>query len=300
MKYAMTTFMTVVMMTSMILFINVKISKSQDSGNGNDNSCMYKVDGMGVTYDVSQLKMEGFDYKIYGGDLPCTPEKEDNYTYTFNFCGPIHRPKQFDPSCNIQDASVLQESIDGACRVAGRFNKQRFDLIDANDPALGVMVEYGGGDVCHTRAGFARVTKIYAYCDPEGRSYSKDVVDEPDGPKACEYEIKFHSSAACPSECPIGEGRKPCNGKGHCAYDHTNKKARCFCNTGFGGLGCTEDVKEVEGISSTMMGLLVTVLILTIGLAGVLGFMIYKIKKARDQSSSYFKIQGTEMLNSQI
>ena len=40
--------------------------------------------------------------------------------------------------------------------------------------------------------------------------------------------------------------------------------------------------------------------ILTIGLAGVLGFMIYKIKKARDQSSSYFKIQGTEMLNSQI
>ena len=85
MKYAMTTFMTVVMMTSMILFINVKISKSQDSGNGNDNSCMYKVDGMGVTYDISQLKMEGFDYKIYGGDLPCTPEKEDNYTYTFNF-----------------------------------------------------------------------------------------------------------------------------------------------------------------------------------------------------------------------
>ena len=59
-------------------------------------------------------------------------------------------------------------------------------------------------------------------------------------------------------------------------------------------------VKEVEGISGIMMGLLVTVLILTIGLAVVLGFMIYKIRQARDQSNSYFKIQGTEMLNSQI
>ena len=49
-----------------------------------------------------------------------------------------------------------------------------------------------------------------------------------------------------------------------------------------------------------MMGLVVTVLVLTIGLAGILGFMIYKIRQARDQSSSYFKLQGTEMLNSQI
>ena len=152
-------------------------SNSGSSGNGQDNSCLYKVDGMGVTYDVSQLKMEGFDYKIYGGDLPCTPEQEDNYTYTFNFCGPLHLPEQFNPNCKRQDASVLQESLDGSCKVAGRFNKQSFSLIDKNNPAIGVVVEYGGGDVCHTRAGFARVTKIYAYCDPLGRSYSKDVVD---------------------------------------------------------------------------------------------------------------------------
>ena len=92
--------------------------------------------------------------------------------------------------------------MDGSCKVAGRFNKQSFSLIDKNNPAIGVVVEYGGGDVCHTRAGFARVTKIYAYCDPLGRSYSKDVVDEPDGPKACEYEIKFHSSAACQQNVP--------------------------------------------------------------------------------------------------
>ena len=167
----------------MKLFVLIVASIAMVTFVNGGNSCMYKKDGMGVTYDVSQLKMEGFDYKIYGGDLPCTPEKEDNYTYTFNFCGPIHRPKQFDPSCNIQDATVLQESINGACRVAGRFNKQRFDLVDSNNPAAGVMVEYGGGDECHTRAGFERVTKIYAYCDPAGRSYSKDVVDEPDGPK---------------------------------------------------------------------------------------------------------------------
>ena len=48
MKYAMTTFMTVVMMTSMILFINVKISKSQDSGNGNDKFSLVFY----ISYDI--------------------------------------------------------------------------------------------------------------------------------------------------------------------------------------------------------------------------------------------------------
>ena len=43
-------------------------SNSGSSGNGQDNTCLYEVDGMGVSYDVAQLKMEGFDYKIYGGE----------------------------------------------------------------------------------------------------------------------------------------------------------------------------------------------------------------------------------------
>ena len=95
--------------------------------------------------------------------------------------------------------------------------------------------------------------------------------------------------------------RTGCDGNGHCAYDHTNNKARCFCNTGKGGAGCTEDIVEQNAISGTMTGLLVTVIILVVGLGGVLSFLIWKVREARGNTSTYMKVEGTEMmLSSQI
>ena len=85
-------------------------------------------------------------------------------------------------------------------------------------------------------------------------------------------------------------------GHGHCAYDHTNKRARCFCNTGKGGKACTENIQEQQAVNGVMMGLLVTVLIFTLLLAGVLAFLIYKIRMARGETTSYMKVHGQEMM----
>jgi hypothetical protein len=266
-----------------------------------EGTCMYKADGLGVTYDISQLALPGQNYHIYGGDLPCTAALEENYTYTYNFCSPVSHLKTVAAKCaDKRDASVVQLNLNGECKVTGRFSTQEFALVDPAHPAAGVKITYSGGDQCHTN-NVQRKTFIYAMCSHDGQLFSEDAVDEPGGAKSCEYEIKIHSNKACPLECPMGARGKPCGGNGHCAYDHTNNKARCFCNTGKGGAGCTEDIVEQNAISGTMTGLLVTVIILVVGLGSVLGFLIWKVREARGNTSTYMKVEGTEMmLNSQI
>ena len=261
------------------------------------SDCVYSPDGLQVSYDLNRMSKEGSgDHEIYGGDIPCTDEKEDNYTYYYNFCRPINLPQSHVPACNLLgDVAVLQKSIDGTCKIAGKVKTQKIELIDPNHPADGVKVTYSGGDSCHTQDK-ERKTTIYARCSHEGVAWREDLVDEPKGAKSCEYEIKLHSFKACPTECPLGDNSKPCGGGGHCAYDHTSKKARCFCNTGKGGKACTEDIKEQQTVNGVMMGLLVTVLIFTLLLGGVLGFLIYKIREARGETSSYMKVQGQEMM----
>lgn len=265
--------------------------------NVQSSECIYSPDGLQVSYDLNRMSKVGSgDHEIYGGDIPCTDEKEDNYTYYYNFCRPINLPQSHVPACNLGNGvAVLQKSVDGQCKVAGRVKTQKIELIDPNHPADGVKVTYSEGDRCHTK-NKERKTTIFARCSHEGVAWREDLVDEPKGAKSCEYEIKLHSFKACPTECPLGDNSMPCGGHGHCAYDHTNKRARCFCNTGKGGKACTENIQEQQAVNGVMMGLLVTVLIFTLLLAGVLAFLIYKIRMARGETTSYMKVHGQEMM----
>lgn len=257
--------------------------------------CKYAPDGTGVTYDLSQLQLHGYDYTIAGGDLECTANiVEKNYTYTFNFCSNVNKVSR----CRGNGA-VIQEDVlgDGSCKVAGRFNaadKSMFDFVDPNRKAAGVSMRYAGGDRCHTN-NVDRTTTIKAMCDERATSFRAEKVAEPGGVKSCQYEITIFSVYACPTECPISDGMA-CAGNGHCRYDRSNSKARCYCNTGFGGDDCSVDTAAKGSFDGTLTGLLVTVLVIVLILAGALVMLLRQVRGFRNDASNYIQIQGQELI----
>lgn len=46
---------------------------------------------MGATYNLEDLVRRGDEpsYTVTDGDIPCTPQVEQNYTYTFNVCNQV-------------------------------------------------------------------------------------------------------------------------------------------------------------------------------------------------------------------
>lgn len=47
---------------------------------------------MGATFDLQDLVRYGDmpAYSVTDGDIPCTPEVEQNFTYVFNICNQVH------------------------------------------------------------------------------------------------------------------------------------------------------------------------------------------------------------------
>jgi len=55
-----------------------------------DTPCVWKSNG--ATYDLRPLTVTQQDAKSYyilDGDIPCTPETEPAFSYTWNFCAPV-------------------------------------------------------------------------------------------------------------------------------------------------------------------------------------------------------------------
>ena len=260
-------------------------------------ACTYSKDGVGVTYDLSKLKQEG-PYYLEGGDLECTWDTvEQNYTYFFAFCGSVGKSPA--PACKGKDGAVLQMDYEGptSCKSAGKpvTDKSAYGWADPNDPAAGFRVTYTGGEMCHTNK-VARQTTVVAYCDEAGTAKDgANQVREVGGPKSCQYEIIYHSSYACPQECPVtGDDRKACGGNGHCRFDTDANAARCFCSNGWGGVDCTTDLNA--GMSGTIIGLLVTVFIFTIGLGAALALLYRQVRNYRSDANNYLKLRGQELV----
>ena len=131
------------------------------------------------------------------------------------------------------------------------------------------------------------------YCCPT--SFRAEKVAEPGGVKSCQYEITIFSVYACPTECPISDGMA-CAGNGHCRYDRSNSKARCYCNTGFGGDDCSVDTAAKGSFDGTLTGLLVTVLVIVLILAGALVMLLRQVRGFRNDASNYIQIQGQELI----
>lgn len=69
-----------------------------------------------------------------------------------------------------------------------------------------------------------------------------------------------------------------CNSHGHCAFDKINKESYCYCNAGYKGDSCSDrdDNSSYDGFS-VQLGLLITLLVITTVLVGIVGVMIYRI-----------------------
>jgi hypothetical protein len=110
-------------------------------------------------------------------------------------------------------------------------------------------------------------------------------------------------------ECPITK-HGLCNSHGHCAWDKNSKQAYCYCNEGYSGSSCSD--KTSSGSDSTydglgvQIGLLVTLLVVTVGLAGVISYMVYKVtmlrkEKFMETALEYSSLSGgAEMVHNQF
>lgn len=264
-------------------------------------TCSKSFDQFGdVSYDLSHLAQATNPYFIAGGDLDCTWDvAEKNYSYYFDFCSNVNAAGK-PPPCNGRDGAVLQFNWEEYnCYSAGRSSEstQTLSLIDQSNPALGVQLHYTNGDLCHTNNVY-RQTYVNAYCDDTGRKGALNDVAEVGGSKACVYQINFHSPYACPTQCPItGDDRLPCGGNGFCRFDKTNSKARCFCKSGWGGTAC--DVDLSAGTSGTMIGLLVTILILSILFIGAVVLLYRQVRGYRTDYDRYSRLRGQELVTNE-
>lgn len=224
-------------------------------------------------------------YFIQDGDIPCTPETEPSYSYVWNFCDVIGSSsvpeacKKLDKT-NAVALQYLDLGTSSDCYVIGKYDSNNDDahyaLLDDQNPALGVSIKYALGDKCST--GVLRSATIDIVC----ANVESSIVSALE-PNHCEYHMVMKSYYGCPTDCPVTKNGL-CNSHGHCAFDTVNKKSYCYCNAGYGGSSCKkqEGSGDYDGYG-VQMGLLVTLLIVTVGLVVVIGGLIHRITQLRKQ-----------------
>ena len=241
------------------------------------------------------LKLHHF--RLVVGDIPCTPETEPSYSYTWNFCQDITSvsvPKacQMMKKKNavaLQSIYLSDSSYD--CYMFGTYDPDEDDLhyslLDPKDPSRGISMKYPNGEVCTENHQFRSAT-IDVMC-----ANTKLMIVSAQEPTHCQYHLVMKSYHGCPSECPV-TSMGLCSSHGHCSYDFVNEKSYCYCNDGYGGDDCSQKVKSgtvgaYDG-HSVQLGLMVTLIVLTVLLIGVVGYMYFKIKDYRREQqmgSSY-------------
>lgn len=139
-------------------------------------------------------------YELKDGDIPCTPEKEPNYNYVYNFCGDVTAASFPKSVCSdIQMGSAIQyiDRSDGykECNVIGHYDPERDDtfysLIDSSDPSKGISITYQYGQKCPS--GKLRSATINVVCANEVAE--EDSANEPE---ECAYHVTMRSMYGCP------------------------------------------------------------------------------------------------------
>jgi hypothetical protein len=266
----------------------------------------------GGTFDLTALSRaaNAAPYVLTDGDIPCTKEVEKNYTYAFNVCQDLSSGASAALGrCAKSNAAVMQVGVQDSaqCYIAGTTQGAAWSLLDPSnpDPSQGVRLTYGNGDVCHHDAKgnlypagqeVPRQTSLLFVCSNDAIPNPTAAVEK----SHCVYEITLSSYFGCPKECPVGgAARQLCGGHGVCAYDKTNARPKCFCDTGFAGADCaTADSGASLTSSGTVIGLLVTVFLLSLVLIGVLVFLVRQIRAYRKDATNYMAIRGGELTGS--
>jgi hypothetical protein len=85
-----------------------------------------------------------------------------------------------------------------------------------------------------------------------------------------------------------------CNGKGHCEFDTGKKISHCFCNQGWEGEAC-ETQSRKGSYSTTSVALLSTLLVISIGLVGVIAYLVKQVRAYRQDAANYMSLQSSDM-----
>eukprot|EP01035_Chromulina_nebulosa_P017841 gene17841-23453_t len=270
--------------------------------NNNDIPCQWKS-LTGDEYNLQQLIIpsDGKDYFIIDGDIPCTPETEPSYSYMWNICSVVNNASLPHVCWPNKVGSVVQYLIREAndvetayqeCNVVGRYDELNDDthykLIDNSDPTIGISMTYKSGDKCPKNV--LRSATIEIYC-----KNVESVILSVNEPSYCQYHLSMESYYGCPTGCPVTENGL-CNSHGHCSYDDVNRQSYCYCNTGYGGADCSptssKSTKTYAGLSA-QVGLMITLLIITLLLLGVIGYMVYRITEDRKAQALLYEQTST-------
>lgn len=264
--------------------------------------CTYSH-GTTATYDLSDLVRKGsqYSYVVTDGDVPCTPEVEQNFTWVFNVCDSV-TSSSVPASCQGSPAAVYQIdkhgtlaiSDDDLCYVAGNYDADSsWSLYESGNPAGGVKLSYTNGDTCGSGASAVkRQTDIIFTCADRSSVNPTSAYEE----SHCHYTITVPTWYGCPTECPVS-GRRLCAGNGHCAYDTDAKASRCFCDNGWGGADCATKSSSSHSSSSSaasdaITGIIITMFVISLGMGVVLFLLVRQVKAYKQDASNYMSLQG--------
>lgn len=264
------------------------------------SSCGTFDSNMGATFDFTDLQRMPDEpaYSVEDGDLPCTKNVEQNYTYVFNVCGTVSggMPDICKGEPNVGKAGALQinkrgteADYDDWCYVVGEFSDSSYavSLLDHDDPTKGIQLTYGG-DYCHS--GDQRKFNMQLMCSDKLNPVPTHALEY----SHCSYTITMPSVYGCPLECPVSN-RKVCGGNGHCSFDDDKVSARCFCNRGYSGADCmsAESSSSSSNYSPALLGLIITLFIIIVALIGSLWFMMRQLSAYKDDLANYQVLKGS-------
>lgn len=268
---------------------------------GGDTPCLWSSPAGGATFDLRPLTAQGQgassakSYYILDGDIPCTPETEPAFSYTWNFCADVTGASLPGACSGMGKSGVALQylQLDGGfsdCYIIGKYDAARddlhYNLLNPADPSKGVLLTYPHGERCaNDPTGAMRSTTIEVQC-----ANTKTTVVSAQSPASCQYRLVTKSLYGCPTECLITSNGL-CNSHGHCAYDVKSGTPYCYCNEGFYGAACDSatasaadyrnDVKAADKSLSVQIGLMITLLIVVVILVVTVAYMAYSIRQFR-------------------
>jgi len=155
----------------------------------------------GLKYDWSILKRKRDNpYIVIDGEID---EENFEIKYYFNIGNTLNQ-KCKNKTSSVIEVLEYEGKTTNICEILG--NDQSFDvhLIDHDNPNLGIILEYGDGDICKTSQdeelmGYPRKTRFKLFCSKdETNNFILDYPEGKQGTTKCILEFKIYSSAGCP------------------------------------------------------------------------------------------------------
>ena len=155
----------------------------------------------GSYYDWSILKKKKNNpYIIKDSEID-----EENFSikYYFNI-GDIHNQKCQNKTSSVTEILEYNNEKTDICEIIGQPSSTKIKLLDYNNPKLGIVLEYGDGEICRTSQndellGLPRKARFKIYCSKNNKNeFILDLPEGKQGTTKCILEFKIYSPAGCP------------------------------------------------------------------------------------------------------